>query len=142
MTTPTDPSENPYRYDGTLVRTVDGDTVVLKLTRVFTVELDLGFHVKTALVHTAAFEQTFRLLGIDTPEVVGETKVAGLAAKAALDKLLQGRALRVTSFKSDKYGRFLCDIVVDAGAEGSINAAEYMLANGFAKPYDGRGART
>lgn len=142
MTTPADPSENPYRYDGTLVRTVDGDTVVLKLTRVFTVELDLGFHVKTALVHTAAVEQTFRLLGIDTPEVVGETKVAGLAAKAALDKLLQGRALRVTSFKSDKYGRWLCTIELPE-ADGSIlNVSDYMIEHGYAKPYSGSGPRT
>lgn len=138
----TEPADPQYVYDGTLGRIVDGDTAILVLTRNFEVTLDLGFHVKTTLSHCARFEQTFRLLGINTPEVVGETKVAGLAAKAALEALLQNQKLRVTSHKSDKYGRWLCDIDV-LNADGSTtNASQYMLEHGYAKPYDGTGPRT
>jgi endonuclease YncB( thermonuclease family) len=138
---PSEVAAEPYKYDGTVVRVIDGDTVVLRLTKTFELTQDVGFHVKATVVHTATIEQTFRLLGIDTPEMVGATRPAGLTAKAALTLLLQDRPLRVTSYKGDKYGRWLCTIEVRTESGDLVNANDYMLEHGYARPYDGTSSR-
>jgi micrococcal nuclease len=88
--------------------------------------LDLGFDVK---LH----KQRVRLQGIDTPESrtrdLAEKKL-GLAAKARLEELCQGK-IKVRSFGKGKYGRILgipytedgkdiCKILIDEG-----HAVEY-----------------
>ena len=84
-------SDNPeaYIYNATLERIVDGDT--------FDCCLDLGFDVK---LH----KQRVRLQGIDTPESrtrdLAEKKL-GLAAKARLEELCQGK-IKVRSFGKGK----------------------------------------
>lgn len=65
-----------YEYRATLDRVVDGDTVYLVV--------DLGFHIQVRM--------SFRLLGIDTPEVRGEERPEGLVAKAALEAMLKDRS--------------------------------------------------
>ena len=119
-------------FAGTLVRAIDGDTVVLKLTKTY--QTDIGFRI--IMDHTATTEQHLRLVGINTPEIEGEQKTAGLKAKAALEALLSGKDLKVTTYKPDKYGRFLVDILV-----GKTNASLFMIEKGFASPYDGHGVK-
>ena len=65
-----------YSYSARVFNIVDGDTIDC--------ELDLGFHLMTKL--------RFRLLGIDTPEVVGADKVKGLEAKNWLYKKIAHRS--------------------------------------------------
>lgn len=114
-----------YEYKAKLSRVVDGDTLYLFV--------DLGFRV--------TMEVEFRLNGLNTPEVVGASRTAGLAAKAELERLLSLGSIRVVSTKSDKYGRWLCDLFVKGvdGFEANVN--KELLQGGFALPYDGTGPK-
>lgn len=109
-----------YQYKVTFVRAVDGDTAILAV--------DLGFHL------TATMD--FRLLGINAPEMHGATRPAALAAKAELERLCGLGSLRITTEKSDKYGRWLAKIDVLA-PDGSVltNANQALIDGGFAVPY-------
>ena len=109
-----------YQYNATLVRVVDGDTAVFAV--------DLGFYMTATI--------SFRLLGIDTPEVRGTTRAEGLLAKAELERLCGLGPLRIETSKADKYGRWLASIDVLA-PDGSVlvNANQALLAGGFAVPY-------
>jgi micrococcal nuclease len=114
-----------YEYRAKVSRIVDGDTVWL--------DVDLGFNVRV--------KQEFRLEGINTPEVVGAQKIAGLAAKAELERLLQNN-IRVVSTKTEKYGRYLATLYVTPEPGGQeINVNEHLIAHGFAKPYTGEGPK-
>ena len=127
-----------YSYDGTCVRVIDGDTVVLRLAKTFTLDVDFGFHVKDTMALTKTAEVTFRLNGINTPEVTGPSRAVGLAAKAALEGMLVGKPLRVTSHKADKYGRWLADIYLPGD---TVSVSQKIIAGGFALPWDGNGAK-
>lgn len=111
-----------HEYTATLVRVIDGDTVVLVV--------DLGFTVSVNI--------EFRLLGINAPEMKGATKLAGLNAKGHLEQLLAMGALSLKSekaVKTDKYGRWLADITVTKPDSSSFNANQAMIADGFAVPF-------
>jgi len=110
-----------YEYDAELVRVIDGDTVVLKV--------DCGFRL--------TFEDSFRLYGIDTPELHGvsaEVREKALAAKAEVERLCGLGKLRIETYKPDKYGRWLATIFVRAGS-AEININEKLVADGFAEEY-------
>ena len=136
--------ENPYVYpNAELVRILDGDTVELKLRVERTIEVDFGFHVLQTTKVSTTVQLKFRLLGINTPEVIGEHRAEGDKATAGLKALLStGRALRATTAKPDKYGRWLAKLEVlnpDGVTWQDVNAA--MVAGGFAKPYFGEGPK-
>jgi micrococcal nuclease len=106
-------------------RVVDGDTV--------DVVIDLGFHVST--------KQRIRLKGLDTPEIIfanAEERQRGEAAKVyVLEWLEENPYLRIRTYKDDKYGRLLGELIsVDTGECLNHN----LIKEGHAKPYDG-GAR-
>ena len=109
----------PYYYNCTLDRVIDGDTI--------DVHIDLGFDVVLS-------SQRVRLHGIDTPESrtrdLAEKKL-GLEAKDRLIELC-GEKLQVLSLGKGKYGRILgipytsdgqdiCKILVEEG-----HAVEYF----------------
>jgi endonuclease YncB( thermonuclease family) len=84
-----------------------------------------------------------RIGGIDTAEIgkgakCPEEQVKALAAKLYLESLLAGATeIRVYGFKWDKYGgRLLGDLHVLGGS-----VREIMIAEGYAVPYSGSGAR-
>jgi micrococcal nuclease len=114
-----------YHYDCKIVRVIDGDTVVA--------EVDLGFGV--------TISETFRLYGINAPEMRGETAEAGKASKEYLGKLLSADAVRVRTFKTlqpnqdkkGKFGRYLGSFSYanDPTTNKTIN--ELMVAHGHAK---------
>lgn len=86
--------KQPFYYNCTLDRVVDGDTI--------DVHIDLGFEVSLR-------EQRVRLAGIDTPESRTrnlEEKKLGLAAKERLKELC-GEELQLLSLGKGKYGRIL-----------------------------------
>lgn len=116
-------------YRGKLVRAVDGDTFVVDLSK----EFDFGFHVTT--VYTA--RQTLRLRGVNTPEIVGESRDAGLAAKLAAEALLAKSfgPLSVTTHKADKYGRWLADIRVALDSGEVVDLAQWLITHHHAVPY-------
>tara|TARA_Y100001970_G_scaffold54603_1_gene69279 strand:+ start:1060 stop:1431 length:372 start_codon:yes stop_codon:yes gene_type:complete len=110
---------DPYYYNCTLVKVVDGDTI--------DVDIDLGFDVVLS-------NQRVRLHGIDTPESrtrnLAEKKL-GLEAKDRLIELC-GEKLQLLSLGKGKYGRILgiphtadgkdiCKILMEEG-----HAVEYF----------------
>jgi len=112
----------PFIYQATLVKVVDGDTI--------DVTLDLGFNV---LLHN----QRVRLAGIDTPESRTrnkEEKVLGLAAKARLREIIEkDPKFKVQSLGKGKYGRIL-------GIPYTIDGqdiCQMLIEEGHAREYDG-----
>lgn len=134
-----------YVYAARVVRVIDGDTVVLILTKSF--RYDFGFRVKVGV--EISLEGAFRLAGIDTPELRSPNKNERVLAQAAKDKviqLLQIGELSVQSHKplelleEDKYGRWLCTIQVKTATE-VIDVAAVLLKLGLAESYDGKGPK-
>lgn len=142
-----------YWYKAKYLKNHDGDTV--------TVSLDLGFKV--------GLEMEVRLYGINTPEVVGASKPAGLQAKAFLETLLVASKdsgllrLRSVKDKADKYGgRYLGELylpisfslVPEPKEEAQFRSAKFdpaghvtnlnqlMIKAGHAKEYLGTGEKT
>lgn len=110
-----------YKYDHVdLVRVLDGDTVELNI--------DLGNRIR--------WQAKFRLLGIDTPEIHGDTKRAGDAASARLSELLANGILLAETHKPDKFGRWLVKLTVMW--EGYPTDVAWILINeGHGVPYSG-----
>lgn len=83
-------------------RVVDGDTL--------DVRLDTGFHTEHV--------ERLRLLGVDAPEMHGESKAAGEAAREYVVRWLaaakragyQGWPLYVSTHKTDDFGRYLANV--------------------------------
>jgi micrococcal nuclease len=113
-----------YEYQAAVLDVLDGDSVRL--------DADLGFSIRSKM--------TVRLYGINTPEVVGEEKPAGLVSKARLSELILGKSVLIKTFKDkgDKYGRILADIFLP-GDPVSVN--QKLLNEGLAKPYFGTGVK-
>lgn len=116
-----------YTRAVTLVRVVDGDTVVL--------DLDLGWHVRS--------RWSCRLVGINAPDR-GEGGYA--EAKAALGTILAGGPLMVMSLSldpDDKYGgRFDGQLYVHVrGREEVLSVQQWLVEHGYAVAWDGTGRR-
>lgn len=115
-----------YRYKANLNSIYDGDSVRL--------DIDLGFG-------SWLINQRIRLYGIDAPEIRGEERDAGLEAKAFLWQELIDQELVIESYKdrSDKYGRWLATIYVEASDQDDniiwVNVNELMVSSGHATPY-------
>jgi micrococcal nuclease len=110
-----------YKYAAKVVEVIDGDTI--------DVDVDLGFDI----IH----KLRIRLYGINTPESRTrnkEEKVRGLAAKARLKELIEGKLVVIETQKDDteKYGRFLGVIYLN---DANIN--KQLITEGYAVEYFG-----
>ena len=106
-----------YTYKARVRKVVDGDTV--------DVEIDLGFHLHTT--------QRLRLARIDTPELrspIPEERAKAVKAMNYLELKVLEKEILVTTKKSDLYGRYIAEIVIDG-----VNINDLMLENGMAKKY-------
>ena len=113
-------SKQPFYYNCTLDRVIDGDTI--------DVHIDLGFEIQLT-------KQRVRLAGIDTPESRTrnlEEKKLGLAAKERLKELC-GEKLQLLSLGKGKYGRILG---IPHTQEGK-DICEILKAEGHAVEYWG-----
>lgn len=121
------PPEPQYVYRAALVHIHDGDTQTLAL--------DLGCFVGVT--------RTVRLLGLDTPEVVGASKAAGLAATEAAREWYAAAVAAhprtpwplVVATKLDKvekYGRLLATIY---RRDDPVSLNDALVAAGHAVPY-------
>lgn len=117
-----------WTWPAALVRVVDGDTADFLL--------DTGFRTRRS-------PERVRLLGVNTPEVVGATKAAGLASKQfTTDWLREAETIGVVwplliqTFRPtehDAFGRWLAMVWrIDTGA--CLN--ENLLESGMAVPFD------
>jgi len=104
-----------YEYNCEIVRVVDGDTV--------DVNIDLGFNISTL--------KRIRIAGIDTPEVRGPERVAGLAVKEMVETFFPvGTKTVVRVDGRGKYGRWIGDIDM-VGKPYTLG--KYLLLWGLAK---------
>jgi micrococcal nuclease len=103
-----------YNYKATIIEVVDGDTV--------TALIRLGLYLTAT--------HRLRLLGIDTPELRGPTREAGLAAKAFVVEHLLGRDVIIHTEKDDAFGRWLGLIYLDG-----VPFNDLLIAAGHAVPY-------
>jgi micrococcal nuclease len=110
-----------YEYKAIVRKIYDADTI--------TVDIDLGFG-------TWLKNQQIRLYGINAPEVRGESKEAGLAARDVLIKWIPiGSDIIIKTHKDDKekYGRWLGEIFVpDIAAKELTSINEQLVAGGYA----------
>ena len=95
-------SKEMYKYEATVRRWVDGDTV--------DVDIDLGFGL---IFHN----QRLRLYGIDAYESRTrdlDEKEKGLAAKAFVNEMAPvGSKITIVTYKEGKYGRILAEVFLD-----------------------------
>ncbi len=118
-------SNVPWDWPGSLVtRVVDGDSLVVRLTR------DVGFH------GTLTFDQKLRLNRINAPAV---KTVDGAVAKAFLVSILEGVGpVSIQTVKAYKYGdEWMAEITL---ADGS-NVSDLMVTQKHAVYWDGSGPR-
>lgn len=110
-----------YTYKATVKSIYDGDTI--------RVDIDLGFDIIFK-------NQSIRLLGIDTPELRGEERAAGLLSRSFVEERIPvGSVINIETQKDrkEKFGRYLATVYY---GEESKNLNEELLQNGMAKPYE------
>ena len=114
-------SKEMYKYEATVRRWVDGDTV--------DVDIDLGFGI---IFHN----QRIRLYGIDAYESRTrdlEEKEKGLAATAFVNEMAPvGSKVTLITYKEGKYGRILGEIFIDS----DINLNKLLTEKGHAERYE------
>lgn len=113
--------EIDYKYNATVTRVVDGDTL--------DVIIDLGFHID---IH-----ERVRLEGIDTPETYGVKKdspeyMKGIESKQYIQNRLAMNDMecKIQTTKTEKYGRWLATIWL-ADTFKTLN--EELVERGLAK---------
>jgi micrococcal nuclease len=104
-----------YVYNARITNVVDGDTV--------DAVVDLGFH--------ASVTMRLRLADVNSPEVHGPTRDAGLAAAAFTRSTLGGKDVLIRTRKADDFGRYLARVWTGGGVD--FNAL--LVESGFAVPY-------
>ena len=105
-----------------VIKIIDGDSVRL--------EIDMGFKIYRHI--------DVRLIGIDTPETRGNSRKAGLMVRDVVEKIIMAWykgdiPFYLESTKLDKYGRVLGEIT-----DERTRVADFLLLEGFAKPYQGK----
>jgi len=105
-----------YNYKAYIKAVYDGDTV--------TAVVDLGF------LHYQ--EMKLRLYGIDTPELRGEEREAGLVVRDIVREMILDKEVEIHSYKDKqgKFGRYLATILIDG-----LNLNDWLVANGHATVY-------
>ena len=115
-------SKEMYKYQATIKRWVDGDTV--------DVDIDLGF----GLIYS---NQRIRLYGIDAWESRTrdlDEKEKGLAATAFVNEMAPvGTQVTIITYKEGKYGRILAEVFLDE----DTNLNKLLTEKGHAERYEG-----
>ena len=109
----------------TVLDVVDGDTITVR-ARIW-----LG----------QAIETRVRLAGIDTPELRGrcaEERALAVRARDALAAQIAGRQITLTEIR---YGTYAGRVVARVTAETTSDIGRFLLAQGLARVYAGRGPR-
>lgn len=108
-----------YRYRAYVISVYDGDTC--------RVNIDLGFH-------TWVMNERVRLARINAPELRGETRAAGLAARDHLRSLILDKPVIIETIKDKKgkYGRYLAEIWIENDSGDLCNVNDSMVVSGHA----------
>jgi micrococcal nuclease len=108
-----------YKYNAVVERVIDGDT--------FIAVIDLGFNI--------SIRERIRMLGINAPEVHGDSKEKGLDAKAFLTEILEGEKVILETEKDDDFGRWLARVYMKEDDDKLTDVCQLMLDTGHAVPY-------
>ena len=103
----------------TVIRVVDGDTVYG--------DVDLGFNVGNK-------KMEFRLAKINTPEIKGTTREAGLTSKQYVEDKIMGKEVIIVTKKDtkEKYGRYLAEVFYKDETGNYISLNEELIQKGVA----------
>lgn len=106
-----------YRYKAKVTGVYDGDSITCRIS--------LGFYADLR-------NQKIRLKGINTPELRGEEREAGLIARDMLRSMILNKEVILETYKdeTEKYGRWLAVVYANG-----ININQFMIDNGLAQPY-------
>lgn len=118
-----EPDKGLYTYRAKIVSIYDGDTVRMDI------DLGLGVWVRN---------ESVRLSGINTPEIRGTEREAGLAARKFLQDMIEGRnvLIQTEKDKEGKYGRLLATIWIRTEDGGYTNINELLVVKGMATVYE------
>lgn len=107
-----------YHYKMTVTKVVDGDTIYG--------DVDLGFSIGFR-------KMEFRLSGINTPEIKGPNREAGLASKKFVEDTILNKEVIIVTKKDgkEKYGRYLAEVFFLVGVEW-VSLNKTLLDNGLA----------
>ena len=109
-----------YRYRALFRRVVDGDTLDL--------DVDMGFRAWR-------MSERFRLAGINAPEMRGESRAEGIAARDFIAGILAaGAEVVIETAKDDAFGRWIATVWLHDGR--CLN--DLMVAEGHAQRRDYR----
>lgn len=114
-----------YTYKAVVFDVHDGDT--------FKAKIDLGFSV--------GVEETFRMLGINAPELKGETIEQAKKSRDFLRATILNKAVIIESSKpekritQEKYGRYLANVFLINEDQTTTSVNALMVRNGFAVPF-------
>ncbi len=119
---------NPYVNRAKVVSVYDGDTI--------TIDVDLGRDIWV-------MGEKIRLAGINTPELRGGDREAGLRARDHLRSLIEGKQITIQTIKSKrtkrdkkgKYGRYLAIVWLQNEDGVWLNINQKMVVDGFATKY-------
>ena len=108
-----------YYYKAFVTGVYDGDSI--------TVDIDLGLNIWT-------HAQKIRLANINTPELRGDEREAGLISRDWLRNKILGKEiiLKIIKDKKGKYGRWIGEIWLDEGTEYA-NINMLLVTNGLAE---------
>ena len=112
-----------FHYRAHVVSVYDGDTC--------TADIDLGMGVWVR-------GEKRRLHRINTPELTGPEKSAGLLARDHLKSLIEGKPVLLQTIKDrrEKYGRYLAEVWLEQPAAAPLNVNDALVAAGHARYQD------
>lgn len=112
-----------FAYRAKVLSVYDGDTIRVKIS--------LGFGLEM-------INESIRLFGINTPELRGETREAGLISRDYLRELILDKEITLITVKDSKgkYGRYLGTVYIDDPETGeSIDVNNKLIEEGYAEVY-------
>jgi len=126
MPAPTPVSAPPtqlFLYRALVTAVYDGDTC--------TADIDLGLGIWVR-------GEKLRLHRINTPEVTGTDKPAGIRARDHLKSLVEGKSVLLQTIKDrrEKYGRYLAEIWLEQAVGAPLNVNDALVAAGHARHQD------
>jgi micrococcal nuclease len=111
-----------FIYNAVVKKVVDGDTI--------DVEIDMGFKIFS--------HERVRLARINTPELNALDPIVRSAAQSAMlavNNLVLGKQVVISTKKTDLYGRYLAEVYyVDQDGQ-QLNLSDELLAKGLAVMY-------
>ena len=106
----------------TVTRVVDGDTIYG--------DVDLGFNF-------GARKMEFRLAQINTPELKGNTRTAGLASKKYVEDTILNKEVCILTKKDtkEKFGRYLAEVFYQDASGNYVSLNKELVDKGLAVPF-------